>query len=125
MDLRSFDGNLRTSDQTRYSRNARVVIANPSLGIGSPTIAWTAAALEAMHINLVQRNPTRAAFCRSLFIATCQDKVTSPRTVRKYAARQAGSHYACVAGARHELLMEQNEFRMQFWSSFDAFVRQI
>jgi lysophospholipase len=27
-----------------------------------------------------------------------------------------------VPGARHELLMERNRFRAQFWAAFDAFV---
>jgi lysophospholipase len=27
-----------------------------------------------------------------------------------------------VAGAKHELLMEQDRFRSQFWAAFDAYV---
>ena len=27
-----------------------------------------------------------------------------------------------VAGARHELMMEQDRYRAQFWAAFDAFV---
>jgi lysophospholipase len=47
-DTRPFAGNRRTSDPQRYARNAAIVAAEPTLGIGSPTIAWTGAALEAM-----------------------------------------------------------------------------
>ena len=48
MDLRPFAGNPRTSDPERYARNAEIVATAPSLGLGSPTIAWTDAALEAL-----------------------------------------------------------------------------
>jgi len=34
---------------------------------------------------------------------------------------RAGSHLVIV-GAQHELLMEQDRFRSQFWAAFDAFV---
>ena len=34
---------------------------------------------------------------------------------------RAGSHLI-VPGARHELLMEQDRYRAQFWAAFDAFV---
>jgi lysophospholipase len=34
---------------------------------------------------------------------------------------RAGSHLI-VAGARHELMMEQDRYRAQFWAAFDAFV---
>jgi lysophospholipase len=124
MDLRTFAGNRRTSDPERYSRNAKIVAANPGLGLGSPTIAWTTAALDAMHKNSTNRNVKHPAFFRSLFIATSEDKITNSSATREYAASQTGSHYVCVTGARHELLMERNEFRMKFWSSFDAFVGQ-
>ena len=49
MDARPFAGNRRTSDPGRYARNAAILVAEPALGLGSPTIAWTDAALEAMH----------------------------------------------------------------------------
>jgi lysophospholipase len=49
MDLRPFAGNRRTSDPERYGRNAAILAAEPALGIGSPTIAWTDTALEVMH----------------------------------------------------------------------------
>ena len=34
---------------------------------------------------------------------------------------RAGSHLV-VVGAQHELLMEQDRYRSQFWAAFDAFV---
>ena len=34
---------------------------------------------------------------------------------------RAGSHLV-IAGAKHEILQEQDRYRAQFWAAFDAFV---
>jgi lysophospholipase len=34
---------------------------------------------------------------------------------------RAGSHLI-IAGARHEMMMETDRYRAQFWAAFDAFV---
>ena len=34
---------------------------------------------------------------------------------------RAGSHLV-MPGSRHEILMEQDRYRAQFWAAFDAFV---
>ena len=34
---------------------------------------------------------------------------------------RAGSHLV-IAGAKHEILQEQDRYRGQFWAAFDAFV---
>ena len=34
---------------------------------------------------------------------------------------RAGSHLI-VAGSRHEIMMERDAYRSQFWAAFDAFI---
>jgi len=34
---------------------------------------------------------------------------------------RAGSHLV-IAGSEHEIMMEQDNYRLQFWAGFDAFV---
>lgn len=122
MDLRPFDGNFRTSDAERYSRNAKIVTAAPDLGLGSPTIGWTAAALDVMR-EIAKRKPAAdLALPPSLFMASCQDEIASSAATKRFARSKARACYSGVKGARHELLMEKNEFREQFWLCFDEFV---
>lgn len=45
---RPFSGNVFTSDPVRYARNVAVLEAEPSLAIGSPTVAWTDSAFRVM-----------------------------------------------------------------------------
>src|SRR6188474_2391316 len=44
-----FPGNNLTSDPVRYARTVAILEAEPSLGIGSPTVAWLDAAFKTMN----------------------------------------------------------------------------
>ncbi len=118
---RPFVGNVLTSDPVRYARNAAVLEAEPALGIAAPTVAWADAAFRAMH---AFANPSYPASIRQpvLLIAAGKDEVVSPQAIEDFARRlRAGSHLI-IGGSEHEILMEQDHYRAQFWAAFDAFV---
>jgi lysophospholipase len=57
-----------------------------------------------------------------LIVAGGSDAVVSNPAIEDFASMlRAGSHLVIV-GAQHEILMEQDRFRSQFWAAFDAFV---
>src|SRR6478609_8824134 len=45
----AFINNVLTSDPVRFARNAAIYQAEPTLGLGSPTVAWLDAAFRTMH----------------------------------------------------------------------------
>jgi alpha-beta hydrolase superfamily lysophospholipase len=54
-----------------------------------------------------------------LLVAAGQDRVVSTPAIGAFAVRlRAGSHLV-IPGARHELLMEQDRYREQFWAAFE------
>jgi len=116
-----FTGNPLTSDPVRYARNAAVLEAAPQLAIGWPTVAWTDSAFAAIaeaataHFTAAIRQPV-------LMIGAGEDRVVSTPATEAFAARLRLGSYLMVPGARHELLMERNHLRAQFWAAFDAFV---
>ena len=117
----SYVNNVATSDPVRHARTKAVLEAAPELGIGSPTVAWLDAAYRTMG-DLA--NPAYASKVRQplMLIAAGRDQVVSTAAIEDIAVRlRAGSHLI-VAGARHELMMEQDRYRAQFWAAFDAFV---
>ncbi len=119
--LGEFHGNSATSDPVRYARAKAVLEAAPELGIGSPTVGWLNAAYRTMNDFA---NPAYFAKVRQplMLIAAGRDEVVSTAAIEEAAMRlRAGSHLI-VAGSRHELLMEQDRYRSQFWAAFDAFV---
>lgn len=116
-----FLNNNATSDPVRYARTKAVLEAAPELGIGSPTVSWLDAAYRAM---AEFANPAFAGKVRLplMLIAAGRDQVVSTAAVEEIAIRlRAGSHLI-VAGSRHELLMEQDSYRAQFWAAFSAFI---
>ncbi len=116
-----FISNILTSDPVRHARTVAVLEAEPALGIGSPTVGWAYAAFEAMR---QFDNPTYTAKIHQpiLMIAAGRDAIVSTSKIESYATRlRAGSHLI-IAGAKHEILMEQDRYRAQFWAAFDAFV---
>ena len=105
----------------RYARTAAIIEAEPALGIGSPTVAWVDAAFRAMS---EFADPAYASRLRQplLLVAAGQDQIVSTPAIGQFAMRlRAGSHLV-IPGARHEILMEQDRYREQFWAAFDAFV---
>jgi lysophospholipase len=118
---RPFAGNILTTDPVRYARNAAVLEAEPALGLAAPTIAWVDSAFGAMHDFA---EPAYGSKVRQpiLIIAAGRDEIVSTPAIEDFALRlRTGSHLV-LAGAEHEILMEQDRFRAQFWAAFDAFV---
>jgi lysophospholipase len=120
LDLTPFAGNLHTSDPQRYARNAAIIKAEPALGIGSPTIAWMDAAVAAMREFADAGYPAKIRV-PTLIVAPGQDQIASTAASRTFASRSEAISHVVIAGAKHELLMERDGFRAQFWSAFDSF----
>ena len=121
LDLRPFARNILTSDPVRYARNAAILEAEPALGLGGPTVTWCDAAFRAMR---PMREPNYPARIRQpiLIVGAGGDAIVSNAAIEDFATLlRAGSHLV-VVGAQHELLMEQDRYRSQFWAAFDAFV---
>jgi lysophospholipase len=121
INAKPFVGNILTSDPVRYARNQAILEAEPKLALGPPTVAWIDAAYRTMR---VMRERSYPAQIRQpiLIIAAGNDAVVSNAAIEDFGTLlRAGSHLV-VVGAKHELLMEQDRYRGQFWAAFDAFV---
>jgi lysophospholipase len=119
--LEPFVGNPVTSDPVRYARNAAILEEDPTLGIASPTVAWADSAFRAMHTFRGVHYPSQIRQ-PILMLAASNDAVVSTPAIEEFAYHlRAGSHLV-IAGAKHEILQEQDRYRSQFWAAFDAFV---
>jgi lysophospholipase len=116
-----FLGNPVTSDPVRYSRAAAIIEAEPALAVGAPTVAWLDSAFRVM---ADFANPVFPAKLRQplLIVACGRDRLVSTAATEDFGSRlRVGSHLI-LPGAKHEVLMEQDSLRGQFWAAFDAFV---
>ncbi|MBR0810330.1 MULTISPECIES: alpha/beta fold hydrolase [Bradyrhizobium] len=119
--LDPFINNPVTSDPVRYARNAAILEEDPTLGLASPTVAWADTAFRAMHTFKRVNYPSQIRQ-PILMLAASSDAVVSTAAIEEFAYHlRAGSHLV-IAGAKHEILQEQDRYRSQFWAAFDAFV---
>lgn len=119
--LQPFVGNILTSDPVRYARIAAVLEAEPDLAIAGPTVAWTDSAFRVMNEFSAVGYPDRIRQ-PILIVAAGRDRITSTPAIEEFAIHlRAGSHLI-ISGALHEIMMEQDSYRNQFWAAFDAFV---
>jgi lysophospholipase len=57
-----------------------------------------------------------------LIVAAGRDKIVSTPAIEEFSGHLRAGTHLIIAGALHEVMMEQDQFRQQFWAAFDAFV---
>ncbi len=119
--LKTFDGNRLTSDRARFLRNREAVQALGDWAIGSTTIDWLDAAFRQMRgfavSGILERIETP-----TLIVAGGADPVCDTAVAQRLSSRLKNGKTIVIPGARHELLMESDPIRRQFWNVFDAFI---
>lgn len=118
---RPFADNPLTADPVRYARNAEIAAAHPELAIGDPTIGWVAACFRQLDA-FAEFDYPRRILTPTLILAAGADTVVSTPATERFAARLKAGHALVLPAARHEILMERDAIRAQFWAAFDAFV---
>ncbi|MEE9272052.1 MAG: alpha/beta fold hydrolase [Robiginitomaculum sp.] len=113
-----FRSNKLTTDPERYKIWATYFENYPKLWLGAPTFGWISASLKAM--KFVNANAEHLNI-PSMITACGADPIVTPASNEEF-ARKAGSDFLNVPGALHEILLEKDEFRDQFWNAFDTFL---
>ena len=119
--LRPFEGNLLTTDLERFERNRAVLEAYPYLGVDAPTVSWVRAALRSSNM-LGDEAFQKSVKVPLLLVASGSDTIVDNEAIETFAMNVKMGSHILVAGARHEILAEQEALRQQFWAAFDAFV---
>ena len=115
-----FESNKLTSDLTRFKRWEAYFLTTPELRVAGPTFAWISQALKAM--SYVNRN-ARQLKIPGLIIAAGGDPIVDPASNADFAAA-AGIDFKVIPGALHEVFLEKDEYRDQFFESFDVFLEK-
>ncbi len=121
IECRPFPGNRLTSDEKRLARACGNIEATPALGLGSPTIQWLYAANRAMAVFGESTFPESVQVPLLMFGAS-HDRIVSPVAIEKLASEMRAGSFMLIPGSRHEILMERDYFREQFWAAFDVFI---
>jgi lysophospholipase len=121
LQMQPFSGNPLTSDPERYQRTLAITSSNPALGIGGATIGWVDAAMRAC-CRLDEPDTAEAIPMPVLIVLGGAESIVSNQAAESFARRVKTVAYLRIPGARHEILMERDELRDQFWVAFDAFI---
>ena len=116
-----FDGNVLTSDRTRHKRFSDIQAAGPNATIREPTWGWLNAATAAME-DLHREGRFNTLATPTLIISAERDDLVSSNDHALLAGRSPLIERVLIKGALHEILMEQDVYRDQYWAAFDRFV---
>ena len=119
---RQFAFNPLTSDSDRFERNRQIVASQKDLAISHPTIAWVFASLRAIE-RVTTPDFSTSISVPALLIAAGSDPVVSPQAIEKFGKELRSGSFLTIAGARHEILQEHDNYREQFLAAFDAFIQ--
>ncbi|MEM7005687.1 MAG: alpha/beta hydrolase [Pseudomonadota bacterium] len=119
----TFESNIVTHDRRRWEMNRDLVEASPDLFLGPVTWGWLGASLQ------IFATFAKAAKMRRLtipiMIATAEEeKLVENESHARIAALLPNAEHITVAGAYHEILMETDNLRTQFWDAFDRLLER-
>jgi lysophospholipase len=120
----TFENNQLTHDEARWRLNRRLIEAEPKLALGEPTIAWVVASLNVFRSLFA---PGALAHLKELpvLVGIASDETVVKKSAqRKLANRFGDTKIITVPGSGHEILMETDERRAQFWKAFDEMCRK-
>jgi lysophospholipase len=120
----NFRKNPVTHDKERHARCQGLICEEPRLALAGPTIGWVAAAADATEAFLT---PNSLAHIRiPVLIATAGAEQLVDNASHAVVAEQLpNATHIAVDGAKHEILMERDDLRAQFWTAFDQLTQSV
>ncbi len=116
-----FEENAVTSDRGRFERNQNLLRQQPFLRINGPTFGWLGAAFRSIR-RMRKKSYAGDILTPLLVFGAGEDRVVRTEAIRALCQKIPNARYIEIEGAKHEILMETDAIRAQFWAEFDAFV---
>lgn len=120
----NFRRNPVTHDKERHARCQGLIAEEPRLALAGPTIGWVAAAADATEAFI---QPGALAHVRiPILVATAsEEQLVDNKSHLTVVEQLPDATHIIIAGAKHEILMERDEFRAQFWAAFDELTARV
>jgi lysophospholipase len=115
----AFEGNVLTHDRRRWERVQAQLKADPDLRLGGVTWGWLAFALTLARRVAASRRIDSLSIPVAV-IAAGEEKLVVNAASKAFAGRIKNGVYIEIPGANHEILMETDDRRAEFWAAFDA-----
>lgn len=117
----AFEGNVLTSDPARHARFRDLQAAAPNAIVREPTYGWVRAAMAAMD-DLHRPRRFMNLKTPTLIVSAGNDQLVRSGDHQSLCRRSPLIACVTIDGALHEIMMERDEIRDQYWKAFDDFV---
>jgi lysophospholipase len=119
-----FKKNAVTHDKERYLRAQGLISEEPRLALAGPTNAWVAAAAD---VTESFAQPGAFASIRiPILVATAgQEELVDSASHDAVATQLPNARHITIEGSKHEILMEVDQLRTQFWAAFDELLNEV
>ena len=118
----TFEADRLTHDPARYQRSRAQILADRDLALGNLTWGWLRSAFKA--VDWLHTAPEVTQIALPLVVLGAQlDTLVLNDDIKAVTARVPGARYVEIEGAFHEILMETDTIRAQFWREFDRLAR--
>jgi len=117
-----FAGNVLTHDERRFRFTEQWFASDQRLALGGPTFAWCRQALRSMAAASAPGMLERIDL-PLMVMSAAKDDLVDGSTHGPLAARVRHGELVTIAGARHEIMMETDEVRAEFWTAFDRMAK--
>lgn len=117
----NFDTQLVTTDRVRFQRTQDFLKTHPNLRLAGPTWGWLKQATISM---AAMMSPTYAKVITTpvLICAPGHDRIVDVTAEQEFVKWLPNGQLHDMPSAEHEILMENDAIRADFWSAFDTFV---
>lgn len=121
---RTFEGNVLTHDAARFSRQYDQIEACRDLALGAPTWGWLDFAFRATAA-LAAPGALKDVQIPVVVCSAGEDALVDNVAQQAVTEALPQGRFVAVRGAAHEILMETDELRAQFWAEFDALAARL
>jgi lysophospholipase len=120
----NFKRNPVTHDKERHARCQGLITEEPRLALAGPTVGWVAAAADATEGFL---HPAGLAHIRiPVLVATAsEEQLVDNASHAAVLELLPNARHIVIEGAKHEILMERDDLRSQFWAAFDELAAHV
>jgi lysophospholipase len=120
----TFERQIVTSDPARFQRTQDFLKRHPDLRTCGPTWGWVTAADRSI-AHFTAQGFAEKISTPVLIVAAGRDRIVITEAAQRFAARMPACVYQAIEDAEHEILMERDELRSQFWRAFDGFIERL
>lgn len=118
-----FDNNIVTHDKRRWELQRALIDAAPDLELGPVTWGWLGASLDILATFTKPRALSKVTI--PVFVASAsEEKLVDNASHKEICRRLKDCDHITVDGAMHEILMETDERRAEFWSGFQKLLKR-